>query len=182
MGDVIFKEIAGFPGYRIGSDGSVWSCRDKRGRQKNSWHPIACSRRRKQGYLTCCFRIGPKNHVRYVHRLVLEAFIGPCPDGMECRHRNGNPADNRLENLCWATHQENAADKAIHGTQLLGRQCPNAKLTEWDIPVILRLYDEGIPQEVIGRVFGVTQTTIGEIVRGEKWRHVRRDDSPRSSA
>lgn len=30
---------------------------------------------------------------------------------MECRHLNGNPVDNRLENLCWGTHSENEYDK-----------------------------------------------------------------------
>ncbi|MDE2095631.1 MAG: HNH endonuclease [Patescibacteria group bacterium] len=64
-----------------------------------------------------------------VHRLVLEAFIGPCPPGMECRHLNGNRSDNRLENLCWGTRIENVEDKRKHGTILRGEMNPNAKLT-----------------------------------------------------
>ena len=42
-----------------------------------------------------------------VHRLVLETFVGPCPEGMECDHRNHNTADNRIENLAWITHSDN---------------------------------------------------------------------------
>src|ERR1700722_12370957 len=34
-----------------------------------------------------------------VHTLVLEAFVGPRPEGMECRHGNGDHTDNRLGNL-----------------------------------------------------------------------------------
>ena len=173
---VDYRAIAGFPGYRIGSDGSVWSCRTKHGEFKESWHRVQCSRRRKQRYLTACFREGGKNHVRYVHRLVLEAFVGPCPEGLECRHRNGNPSDNRLENLCWGTHAENVADKQSHGTVLRGSNVPGAKLTERDIIIVHRLYDQGITQEVIGFAFGVTQTAIGDIVRGDQWQHVPKPD------
>lgn len=50
-----------------------------------------------------------------VHRLVLEAFVGPCPDGMECCHNNGIPGDNKLTNLRWGTRIENAADVRRHG-------------------------------------------------------------------
>lgn len=53
---------------------------------------------------------------RRVHHLVLEAFVGPRPAGMETRHLNGVRADNRLENLAWGTPTENAADKIRHGT------------------------------------------------------------------
>lgn len=53
-----------------------------------------------------------------VHRLVLEAFVGPCPPGMECRHfPDRDPGNNRLDNLQWGTHQENEEDKETHGTR-----------------------------------------------------------------
>ncbi|MGC5027075.1 NUMOD4 motif-containing HNH endonuclease [Tsukamurella sp. DT100] len=46
-----------------------------------------------------------------VHRLVLEAFVGPCPEGMEACHFNDSASDNRLENLRWDTHDRNVADR-----------------------------------------------------------------------
>lgn len=52
----------------------------------------------------------------YVHRMVLEAFVGPCPDGYETLHGNGVRADCRLGNLKWGTHLENIHDKWTHGT------------------------------------------------------------------
>lgn len=52
----------------------------------------------------------------YVHRLVLLTFIGPPPPDMECCHNNGDPADNRLINLRWASHLDNMDDKRRHGT------------------------------------------------------------------
>lgn len=50
------------------------------------------------------------------HRLVLLAFVGPCPEGMECCHRDGNPANNRLTNLRWDTLSANRLDRVRHGT------------------------------------------------------------------
>jgi endogenous inhibitor of DNA gyrase (YacG/DUF329 family) len=49
-----------------------------------------------------------------VHRLVLEAFIGPCPAGKECCHRDGDAQNNTPSNLYWGTHTENMRDLARH--------------------------------------------------------------------
>lgn len=51
----------------------------------------------------------------YVHRLVLEAFVGPCPPGMEACHWNDVPDDNHLSNLRWATKSENRFDQVRNG-------------------------------------------------------------------
>lgn len=61
-----------------------------------------------------------------VHRLVLEAFVGPPRGGHECRHLNGNPLDARLANLKWGTHAENMRDQVAHGTHHEARktECP----------------------------------------------------------
>lgn len=54
--------------------------------------------------------------LRLVHQLVLEAFVGPRPEGMEGCHNNGDCTDNRLENLRWDTSSNNKLDMLIHGT------------------------------------------------------------------
>lgn len=51
-----------------------------------------------------------------VHRLVLEAFVGPCPRGCECCHYDGNAQNNRIENLRWDTKSANGSDRKRHGT------------------------------------------------------------------
>lgn len=61
-------------------------------------------------------RVSLGNTQRYVHRLVLEAFVGPCPPGKQCRHLNGDKADNKLTNLAWGTPSENNYDRVRHGT------------------------------------------------------------------
>ncbi|EOM78090.1 hypothetical protein DW322_11330 [Rhodococcus rhodnii] len=60
---------------------------------------------------------------RFVHRLVLEAFVGEQPEGRnEVRHLDGNPANNRVENLAYGTHAENVADMLEHGTHRNSRK------------------------------------------------------------
>lgn len=58
----------------------------------------------------------------YVHRLVLEAFVGPCPPGHEALHMNGEPTDNRLVNLRWGTRSENKLDEVRHGNHKEARK------------------------------------------------------------
>lgn len=52
---------------------------------------------------------------RHVHRLVMDAFVGPLPSGLHTRHLNGDPTDSRLVNLAYGTPLENARDAVRHG-------------------------------------------------------------------
>jgi formylmethanofuran dehydrogenase subunit E len=63
----------------------------------------------------------------FVHRLVLLAFVGEPPEGMEACHNNGDPSDNRLENLRWDTHSENMIDSVNIRTHNMSRKthCPH---------------------------------------------------------
>ena len=63
---------------------------------------------------------------RKVHHLVLEAFVGPRPEGMEACHINGIRNDARLSNLRWGTHSSNTLDQVRHGTHAEARKthCP----------------------------------------------------------
>ena len=122
-----------------------------------------------QGYLyvSLCKKSIQKNHA--VHRLVIEVFIGPCPDGMQCRHLDGNRKNNRAENLCWGTAKENAKDRVIHGTNNIGKRNGMAKLTDNDVISIRKIKQ---PQHVIAKMFGVDQSLISLIKRNKIWRHV----------
>jgi hypothetical protein len=57
-----------------------------------------------------------------VHRLVKETFTGPCPPGQEVRHLDGNPRNNRLDNLVYGTPSENIFDSVGHGTHYNARK------------------------------------------------------------
>lgn len=68
----------------------------------------------------------------WVHRLVLEAFQGPCPEGFDACHNNADPGDNRPENLRWDSRSENALDRVRHGNhyQVDKERCPRGHLLE----------------------------------------------------
>lgn len=74
-----------------------------------------------QGYLSVSLSKSGKRRTAYVHVIVAEAFQGPRPHGLVCRHLNGNPVDNRPENLAWGTHQESVNDTLRHGKYSNGR-------------------------------------------------------------
>lgn len=61
-----------------------------------------------------------------VHRLVLEAFVGPCPEGMEACHYDDASTNNRLSNLRWDTRGDNERDKVRNGNHRNGNKthCP----------------------------------------------------------
>ena len=70
---------------------------------------------------------------RYVHRLVLEAFRGTCPDGHECCHWDDNPANNRLENLRWDSSSANRIDSVRNGTHNMANKTHCPKGHEFDV-------------------------------------------------
>ncbi len=55
-----------------------------------------------------------------VHRLVLEAFVGPAPEGTEGLHWDDDPGNNRASNLRWGTRSENIADRIRNGRRCGG--------------------------------------------------------------
>jgi hypothetical protein len=103
----------------------------------------------------------------------LEAFIGPRPEGMEARHLDGCKTNNKLENLCWGTREDNEADNVKHGAIHMGSKICQSKLKESDIPVIRELLASGIPKAEIGRRYNVKSFPIYQIACGKTWRHVR---------
>lgn len=120
-------------------------------------------------------RVGGKQCRFYVHRLILEAFVGPCPDGLECLHHDGNPANNWIGNLSWGTHVKNVDDSRRHETcQMghLGEKNGQAKLMEADIPVIRRLASEGVVYHDIAARFGTTTPNVCYIVNRKSWAHI----------
>src|SRR4051794_38431819 len=103
------------PGYCVGDDGSVWSCVkwSRKGLIKyGEWRQL---KPHPQSRGHCTVELG-RDNIRFIHRLVLEAFVGPCPDGLECRHLDGDPGNNLLSNLKWGTRLENFQDSVKHGT------------------------------------------------------------------
>jgi len=109
----------------------------------------------------------------YVHREVMRAFVGPCPEGVQVSHLNGNNADNRLVNLCYESAQSNIRRKHQHGTQTSGEDHAAAKLTWADVRTMRQLLDNGLTLlEVAGR-YGISFQQVSRIKRGENWQEDR---------
>tara|TARA_R110002126_G_scaffold96507_1_gene225832 strand:+ start:345 stop:833 length:489 start_codon:yes stop_codon:yes gene_type:complete len=56
-----------------------------------------------------CIEFNKKNY--YVHRLVLEHFVGECPENFECDHIDRNRSNNHIENLKWCNRSENLKNR-----------------------------------------------------------------------
>jgi hypothetical protein len=74
--------------------------------RKAEWRPLK-PQASAEGYLF----VEVRGRRRAIHQLVLEAFVGPRPPGMEGCHNDDNPANNHISNLRWDTHAENMRDR-----------------------------------------------------------------------
>ncbi|MGI8996772.1 MAG: HNH endonuclease [Pyrinomonadaceae bacterium] len=109
---------------------------------------------------------------RTVHRLVAEAFLGPCPKGYEVNHRDGDKANNRLENLEYTTHRGNMRHAARVGLLRLGEANHSAKLTTPQVREIRLMVAGGMTHHAVAQHFNIGQATVTDIVRRKIWKHV----------
>jgi hypothetical protein len=129
-------------------------------------------------YVTLCKN---KKHKKFlVHRLVLEAFIGPCPPGMEARHLDGNKLNNNINNLEWTTRSINAKDRVKHGTNKIhlfksdcrGSKNGMSKFNDNDILKIREMHEKGITGYRIAKIFDVSNSCIYKILNKQSWNHI----------
>ena len=115
---------------------------------------------------------GPIRKNARAHTLVLTAFVGNKPAGMQCCHNDGNPSNNHISNLRWDTPKNNQADRIRHGTNLCGVQMHLAKLNPEKVREIRRKRAEGMTLEALGFEYGVDHAAIWLVAKGRTWRHV----------
>jgi hypothetical protein len=108
----------------------------------------------------------------YIHRIACREFYGPQPTARhEVRHLDGNFLNNDMENICWGTRKENAADRVRHGTDASGERNPMAKLTRETVAAMRRMRAEtGASYRVLGKRFGVTTMTAYRAVTALCWK------------
>lgn len=171
--------IAGFDGfYEVSDHGRVRSLDRTYVISHLKQGPVSAVRRGRilrpcvvQGYLQVALHLKGVREQRKVHQLVLETFVGPRPDGHEARHLDGVRACCALTNLCWGTKLENADDKRAHGTMCHGEVHGRAKISEEDV-IAIRAARGKVRQVDLAAHYGVHQTNISAIQRGELWKHV----------
>jgi hypothetical protein len=168
-----FRIVVGFEMYRVSDLGRVQSL------HSGQWRDMKPSAGHK-GHLAVALSKGGKQYSRYVHRLVLEEFVGPCPEGMEaCHDPDRDPANCALSNLRWDTRKANIADAVRHGTARLmypGESNPAAVLTRQKVEEIIRRRAAGEPIESLAGAYGVVNRTIQAILYGRSWPDVPRPE------
>lgn len=112
-----------------------------------------------------------------MHILVMMAFVGDCPTGMEVNHIHGIKTDNRLSELEYVTHSENIKHRySVLGhkpTVVCGESRANSKLKEVDVKAIRSEFKAGfVSKSELARRYNVNHKTIRNIVNMVKWKHV----------
>lgn len=109
------KRIKDFEDYLVDSEGNVY--REVKGKVKQIKGTVTS-----QGYRGVTLSKYSKPHLKTVHRLVLETYVGECPKGEEACHYDGNPLNNTLSNLRWDTVSNNARDRIRHIRERFGKE------------------------------------------------------------
>lgn len=154
-------------GYAITPDGRVFSLRGWRAHPG----PRELAQQERVGYRVV--RLGSARRKIGVHVLLAMTFGGPRPTpSHEVRHLNGDRYDNRAENIAWGTRSENAIDRQSHGRTARGPLNGAAKLSVEQVRSVRVLYRSGLTQRKVAGMFGVSDVTVSNIVRGKWWSHV----------
>lgn len=164
------SEIPGQDGYFIDTDGNVfsqWVNRGQHGTVRGSVLNKLRTSKSTSGYKT--IRFGRNGETELVHRLVYTVFNGHISDGLVICHKDGNPENNRLDNLYAGSQSQNMQDTVRHGT------CALAKLTEKQVKEIIQLRGKMMVKDIAFK-YKVQRQTITSILRGHTWTHLSREE------
>lgn len=164
-----YRPIPDFPGYHLGSDGSVWSSNQHplvKYKPPRPWHQIAIHVDA-WGYQCVNLHNGTtrQHRTKGIHILMLEVFVGSRPPGMYALHKNDIRTDNRLENLYWGTKRDNARDAITNRRMPHGPRHHNTKLSDDDVREIRRRVAAGESLRAVAHAFGIGRTHTGAIAR-----------------
>lgn len=165
-----WRVIADYPAYAVSDLGRVKRIVEGRGRGRAGL--VLAWRRSKPGaYPTVALAENGVAKNWFVHRLVAHAFLGPCPDGHEVNHMDGNKQNPALDNLEYVTRAQNIQHAfAIGLVSRVGSRNNRAKLTERDVASIRGEYTGAYGQcAAIARRFNVSHASVQDIIHGRHW-------------
>lgn len=147
------------------------------GRIRGSKGKLLNPKPKKIGYVMVPRRHNGKFSYFYVHRMIAETFLGPCPPGCLVDHVNEARTDNRLQNLQYVTHRENIARRfrrrARKDSGQRGERNPHRKTNETDVLELRRLHAEkGLTPKQLGPMFNMSATNASDIINRRLWRHI----------
>lgn len=129
----------------------------------------------RKGYLHVCLNRNGRQKTWVIHLLVMKAFVGPRPPGLQINHKNGTKHDNWVGNLEYCTCSRNrrhAYDVGLH-SHPVGELHPGAKLNEPIVRILLRCRELGLSDRFLSNIFGVTSGAVYQATRGKSWKHLR---------
>lgn len=172
--NVEVRDVVDFPGYKVSSEGRVWSFRSRNG--KGSFEKrlrLLKQYENPLGYRTINLRRGGKTITRQIHRLVMEAFVGKRPKGKQCCHGDGNPRNNHVSNLRWDTCKANRNDSIIHGTIPHGEKHKISKLNDNRVRQMRKDYETGMFTFMeLAKKNNVSKDVARKAINRITWRHV----------
>lgn len=107
-----WKKVAGWSRYEVSNLGNV-----RRASDKVSKTIVKKDADKDLSYYQVGFHQEGKGKTMLVHRVVAEAFLGPCPEGLEVNHKDGDKHNNALTNLEYVTRQQNMRHAKENGLQ-----------------------------------------------------------------
>jgi hypothetical protein len=177
----IWKAVPGFEGfYDVSDQGRVRSYwrQSSRGKGKGVKYILDSNPQKilriifNRKYPTVALSTGYNLRPFRVNRLVLFAFIGPCPPGMESCHNDGIPTNCFLTNLRWDTRSSNNLDRIKHGCGAVGENNPNTILTPEQVLKIRELNSQGVACMELEKMFPVSYFHLRKIVTRQVWKHI----------
>lgn len=152
----IWKPVIGFEGrYEVSSEGRVRSLAFRSNLGPKVMKPSING----SGYMV--ITLGKDRRQFRLHRLVLTAFVGECPEGMEGCHNDGNKLNNGISNLRWDTPSGNASDRRNYS----GANNPNARLSEKEREEVIRRRLAGERSEALADEYGITTNRVYQLAR-----------------
>lgn len=167
----IWKPVLGFEGfYEVSAKGTVRSIQRQNPRNKKMMgggfvKPILGSR----GYFVVNLTKANVRKQVFLHKLVLEAFMGPRPPGLQACHNDGNRLNCSLENLRWDTASNNHKDKRLHGTWQVGEKANNVKLTN---ETVISIRTQKLRPRQAVEMYGLSLSNAKKIINKKTWRHL----------
>ncbi len=121
------------------------------------------------------FNVGGIHYTETASRVAWVIANGQIPDGLCVLHRCDNPPCVNPEHLYLGTNQDNTDDMKRRGRSTAGERNSHAKLKEYQVLDILRLFHNGLSMGTIARRYSVSLPTISHIVYGRGWKHIYRE-------
>lgn len=160
----IWAEIRGYENhYEVSNLGRVRSIKSK--------PKILSQMLGKCPYYTVGLSLKGKVKVKYVHRLVAEAFIPVRESRDQVNHIDGIKTNNNLSNLEWVTRSENSHHALKLGLLKINEKHPHTKITKEDV-LFIRSNPYKLTQNQLASMFNMSRTGISSIVNRKSWKNV----------